>query len=469
MGRASRSARTAVAGLFAGDDQQFDADRSARLISPANELGSICPFAPMNPQQPNPTTPEWSVLQAVSAMLAGRTELQGILDGATRLLVELLNFHAASIRLVDESSGELRIASYYNMSQAYLDKGPLRAESSAVDSEALTGKAVYVADLRSDPRTVYREDARREGIVSGLITPLSHGGSAFGVLRVYTKEPYEFPPNQIALVQTIATQVAAAIVNARLTSELREADRLERQIRVAAEVQRRMIPSSVPKTDRFSFGCVYEPSWELCGDFYDFLEFPSGDIGVVIADVVGKGVPASLLMASARAALRSHAKRVYDVNEIMEEVNLRLHKDTLDSEFATAFYGVLSADAKRLTYCSAGHDPPMLLREGKIRELDIGGMPLGIDGTVKYVRSIEHLRPGDLILMYTDGVIDAANYEGDSFGRGRLQESLIRHAALPPTQLAKQILWDVRRYAGLARLMDDITLVAIGVNGPARK
>lgn len=423
----------------------------------------------MNASQPNPTTPEWSVLQAVAAMLAGRTELQAVLDGATRLLVELLDFHAASIRLIDEASGELRIASYYNMSQAYLDKGPLRAESSAVDSEALTGMTVYVADLRTDPRTVYREDARREGIVSGLITPLSHGGKAFGVLRVYTDAPYEFPPNQIALVQTIATQVAAAIVNARLTSELREADRLERQIRVAAEVQRRMIPAHAPQTERYSFGCVYEPSWELCGDFYDFLEFPTGDIGVVIADVVGKGVPASLLMASARAALRSHAKRVYDVNEIMEEVNLRLHKDTLDSEFATAFYGVLGADGKRFTYCSAGHDPPLLLRDGRIRELDIGGMPLGIDRTEKYVRSIEHLRSGDLILMYTDGVVDAANFEGDPFGRERLRESLLRHAALPASQLAKQILWDVRRYAGLSRLMDDITLVAIGVNAAAKK
>jgi len=423
----------------------------------------------MEPAIAHPATAEWSVLQAVAAMLAGRTELQAILDGATRLLVELLNFHAASIRLIDEATGELRIASYFNMSQAYLDKGPLNLTSSAIDSEALNGATVYVADLQTDPRTVYRDDARREGIVSGLVTPLSNGGRAFGALRVYTDKPYVFPPNQIALLQAIATQVAAAIVNARLTQELREADRLERQIRGAAEVQRRMIPAAAPESDRYSFGCVYEPSWELCGDFYDFLEFPTGDIGVVIADVVGKGVPASLLMASARAALRSHAKRVYDVNEIMEEVNLRLHKDTLDSEFATAFYGVLSADGNRLTYCSAGHDPPMLLRDGRIRELDVGGMLLGVDRDAKYVRAIEHLRPGDLILMYTDGVVDASNFEDVPFGRARLRESLLRHAALPAGQVARQILWDVRRYAGLARLMDDITLVAIGVTGATKR
>jgi len=415
--------------------------------------------------QPHTATPEWSVLQAVAAMLAGRTELQAILDGATRSLVELLHLRAASIRLVDEETGELRIASQSNMSQAYRDKGPIHRSASAIDSEALDGATVYVANLQTDPRTVYRDDARREGIVSGLVTPLSNGGRAFGVLRAYTAEPYVFPPNQVALLQAIATQVAAAIVNARLTKELREADRMERQIRGAAEVQRRMIPASAPVTDRFSFGCVYEPSWELCGDFYDFLEFPSGDIGVVIADVMGKGVPASLLMASARAALRSHAKRVYDVNVIVEEVNLRLYKDTLDSEFATAFYGVLSADGKRLTYCNAGHDPPMLLRDGTIRELSAGGMLLGVDRDAKYERAVQHLRQGDVILMYTDGIIDAANFEGETYGRVRLRESLLRHAALPPNQLARQILWDVRRYAGLSRLMDDITLVAIGANG----
>jgi len=413
--------------------------------------------------QSNQTLPELAALRAVAAMLAGRMELQAILDGTTRLLVDLLALRAASIRLVDEETGELKIASFHNMSQAYLDKGPLLVASSSIDAEALAGKTVYVADLPHDPRTVYKEDARREGLVSALVVPMSNRGRAFGVLRVYTGERHKFGPNEVALVETIAAQVATAIVNARLRAEAREAERLERQIRVAAEVQRRMIPAHAPRTPHYEFGCVYEPSWELCGDFYDFLEFPSGDIGVVIADVVGKGVPASLVMASARAALRSHAKRVYDVNEVVSEVNRRLFRDTLDSEFATAFYGVLSPDGKRLTYCNGGHDPPLLLRDGSIRELDVGGMLLGVDRDAKYVRAIEHLRPGDVILMYTDGVIDAANYQGDSFGRERLRESLIRHAALPAGQLAQQIKWDVRRYTGLTAHADDVTMVAIRV------
>jgi sigma-B regulation protein RsbU (phosphoserine phosphatase) len=407
---------------------------------------------------------ELAAIHDVASMLATRTNLQEILDGTCELLVKVMDLRAASIRLVDEESGELRIAAVANMSEAYLQKGPLRLADSRIDAEALGGKTVYIADVPNDPRTVYKDDARREGLVSGLVAPLACRGKAIGVLRAYTDRPNRFKQFQVALLQAIAAQVAAAIVNARLYREASDAERLERQVRLAAEVQRRMIPAGVPENPNYRFGCIYEPSSELGGDFYDFLEFPSGDIGVVIADVVGKGVPASLMMASARAALRSHAKRVYDVNDVISEVNLRLHKDTLDSEFVTAFYGVFSPDGRRLTYCNGGHEPVLLLRQGEVRELGVGGMVLGIDRDAKYVRAIEHLEPNDVLVMYTDGLLDATNYQDESYGRARLRESLRAHADLPARFLARQLLWDVRRFAGLAPAPDDMTIVVVRVS-----
>lgn len=411
---------------------------------------------------------ELRALYNVSATLAGRTRLQEILDLATRLLVEVLDLRGASLRLVDEETGELKEASVARLSEAYQHKGPLSVDSSLVDAEALTGKTVYVANLPEDPRTVYKEAARREGLVSALVTALFWRGKAIGVLRAYTDRPHRFTSFEESLMKAIASQAAAAITNARLRNEMREAERLERQVMQAMEVQRRMIPAAAPRHPHYRFGCVYEPSHELCGDFYDLLEFDTGDIGLVVADVAGKGVAASLMMASARSALRAHAKRVYDVDEVMRELNLRMCHDTLESEFITLFYGVLSADGRRLTYCNAGHEPPLLLRGGRVTALDVNGTVLGIDPDAEFTRSILHLHPGDLWICCTDGLVEAVNFSDEAYGRQRLEMSLRLHGSMPddmPTELiARQLLWDVRRFAGLSSLADDITLVVTQVS-----
>lgn len=406
---------------------------------------------------------ELAAIHDVASMLAGHSEPRKILDLSLNRLVEVMGLRAASARLLDDETGELRIAAVANLSPAYLNKGPLLVASSPIDEEALAGRTVYIADMPTDPRTVYKDDARREGLASGLVAPLASGGRTIGVMRAYTGKHQEFTPFDVALLQALAAQVASAIVTARLYEEAREADRLDRQVRLAADVQRRMIPAHPPANGHYEFGCVYEPSAELCGDFYDFLEFPSGEIGIVIADVVGKGVPASLIMASARSALRSHAKRVADVATVMAEVNQRLFDDTLDSEFVTAFYGVLGADGKTLTYCNAGHEPPLLARDGRIVRLGGGGMLLGIDTDAQYASHVEHLRPGDVLVFLTDGLVEAIDYQDEVYGRRRLHESIRRHLDCPTGVMAKQLLWDVRRFAGLATRSDDITLVVVRV------
>lgn len=408
------------------------------------------------------------VVHDVAAKLAGHVELQEILDTATRQLMETMGLRASAIRLLEEGTGVLRIASVCNLSPSYLDKQPIPAAASPIDREALEGRTVYIRDLRSDARTYYKSKAREEGLVSALVAPLQSDGRPIGVLRGYMDRVHEFSSFDALLMEAIASQVAAAIVNARLRRDAEEAERLNRQVRLASEVQRRMIPGVTPVNRHYEFGCVYEPSAELGGDFYDFLEYPNGEIGLVIADVVGKGVPASLMMASARSALRAHATCITEISELMGEVNLRLCRDTLPSEFVTAFYAVLDPGGRQLRYCNAGHEPLLLLRGGRVRSLDVGGLVLGIDCDARYEWGEEVLEPGDLVVLVTDGVVEAMNYDDVAFGRGRLIDSIVRYGGetpvLPIDELAKQILWDVRRFAGLARMSDDITIVAMRVN-----
>jgi sigma-B regulation protein RsbU (phosphoserine phosphatase) len=411
---------------------------------------------------------ELAALHEVSGTLAGRVELQEILDTATKKLVTVMGLGAAGLRLLDEDTGELQIASVARMSTGYLDTEPILLSESPIDQEALeTGKTLYVEDVRTDRRTYYKERARKEELVSALVTALASGGQRIGVLRAYMGYRHGFTPFDVSLLEAIASQVATAIVNARLRRDSEEAERLDRQMKLAREVQRRMIPARAPEHTRYQFGCAYEPSSDLGGDFYDFLDFPNGDIGVVIADVVGKGLPASLMMASARSAFRSQVKAHPDIGEPMRTVNHRLWQDTLPSEFVTAFYAVLSADGRRLTYCNAGHEPLLLLRAGTIRELDVGGLVLGIDPDARYDASRLSLKPGDLLVLFTDGMTEALNYDEEAYGRARLHDSIRLHGSMAPDMpvdlIAKQLLWDVRRFVGLAPQSDDMTLVVVRV------
>ena len=173
------------------------------------------------------------------------------------------------------------------------------------------------------------------------------------------------------------------------------------------------------------------------------------------------------MMASVRSALRSHARRVTDITDIIRSVNNRLEHDTLPHEFATAFYAEFSADGRSMKYCNAGHEPMLLLRDGVVQELDVGGLALGIVENTDYESGEVSLLPGDVLLTCTDGVLEALNYDGEAFGRARLHQSLRLHAALPfdvPIQLAaSQVLWDVRRFSGLVSPGDDLSLVVVRV------
>lgn len=406
---------------------------------------------------------ELSTLHRLSSMLADTTELQDILDRSAELVVEVLGVKAASVRLLDEETGELSIAAVRNLSPEYLSKGRISVKNSPIDEIALREGIVYVPNQPDDPRTVYPAEARREGIVSALVAAMTYRGKSVGVMRAYTDRPREFSASEQSLLRTMASQMAAAIIHARLRRDALEAERLERQVAMASAVQRRMLPAVPPRHAHLEFGAVYRPSLALSGDFYDFLELPKGNIGVSIADVVGKGIPASLTMASVRATLRAHAKSIYDIDKIIAEVNRQLCRDTQISEFVTAFYGVFSPDGRRFTYCNAGHEPPLLLRGERIETLDAGGFVLGIDAEAKYDKGIAALRPGDVVLMFTDGIVEGINFDGEAYGRVRLKASLIEHRGLPAQNLAGQILWDLRRFRGLADQSDDISIVVIKV------
>jgi sigma-B regulation protein RsbU (phosphoserine phosphatase) len=267
---------------------------------------------------------------------------------------------------------------------------------------------------------------------------------------------------KIDLLKAVAAQAAAAIENARLLEETLQAQALEKQVQMAADVQQRMIPQEPPNVPGIDLAAVYVPCYELGGDFYDFIPLQGDNLGLAVADVAGKGVPASLIMASVRAALRAHVDNVYYLYEVVRRINQMVHRDTKTAEFVTLFYGVLDARSRRLTYCNAGHPPGLLLRAGKIIELTSDNMVLGVDPNEDYQQSIIDLASGDILLLYTDGLPDAMNFNQETFGRQRLIEAFKKGGATAE-EVSQNILWEIRKFVGMARRTDDITMIVVRV------
>ncbi len=425
------------------------------LYMVANAIARLCYQEYQMRQRIN----ELTVVYNVTTMLAAARNLENVLQRTVEMVCDAMETKAASLRLVDADKDELVIKAVHNLSKEYLDKGKVLLSTAEIDRTALSSKGYeYAPVFAEDPRTQYPEEARREGIVSMLSVGMRYKGKSIGVLRVYTDAPRTFSQFQIDLMKAIAAQAAVAIENARLAEESVATQALERQIQMAAQVQQRMIPQTPPTLPGVEFAATYVPHFDLGGDFYDFIPLPYDNVGLVIADVSGKGLPASLTMAAVRAALRAQVDNVYYLYEVMRRINLMICRDNKVGEFVTLFYGVLDATNRRFTYCNAGHPSALILRDGQIIELSSENMVLGVDPTEQYVQRVVDLQSGDLLLLYTDGLMDAMNFENKTFGRQRIIEAFLQGGATAEA-VAGNLIWSMRRFAGLSKRMDDITIV----------
>ncbi len=411
---------------------------------------------------------ELAALYRVSTVLSGSNDLQHILDTAARETAAVLGVDAVVIRLLEDGPDgpELKRRANHGLSDSYVNRNQLLVNRSEMYTKAMAGDVIYIEDLPTDPRTYYPEDARREGLNSMLALGLIDQGTAIGSIQAYTTQVRAFTKEQVKLFRAVAQLVATAISKQRLETDRRRNAETLRQLNLAADVQRRMLPRREPQLPGLDIAARYVPSFQLSGDFYDFIKLGDDNMGFAIGDVAGKGIAASLLMAAVRASLRAYAHDVYHLDEVIRRVNVALTRDTLDNEFATLWYGVYNPHTRRLTYCNAGHEPPLLLRDGKLIPLDVGGMIVGIDRTQPYENSVIDLKPGDLILLYTDGLPDAMNPDQQRFGRERIDglfgDYLERPDAFPTARdFLNHVLRQLREHTGPRRGSDDTTLVVL--------
>jgi serine phosphatase RsbU (regulator of sigma subunit) len=400
-------------------------------------------------------------------LVAGTFSLPEVLDKLAEAAVKILKVKSCCIRLLDDEAGELAMRSTYNLSEEYRDKGPV-SKNDKVIKAAFAGEAVVLDDMRVDGRVKYQEAAKKEGLVSQLTVAMVFRDKPIGVLRVYSPKSKRFYEDDISLARGVASQCAAAITNARLYARAVEGARMAEQMRLAGIVQRRMIPAKAPDIPGLDIAATYIPCFDVGGDFYDFVEQGEDNLVVVIADVIGKGVPAAIMTSSFRGAVRAYSdcdNCGRAIEGIVEKLNKMACSECRPGEFVSMFYAVINYKKMKMTYCNCGHEPTIMVRDGKQVDLDKGGLVLGVDEKAEYEIGSVNLKKDDSLIFYTDGLIDAANFDGDMWGREELQRIIKRHAGGTATNMVKEVLRYRRRFVGLAKQTDDTSIIVIKANG----
>lgn len=404
-------------------------------------------------------------LYQLVTLVAGELSLQEVLDKLAEAAVLAVGVKACSIRLLDDEAGDLKMRSTYGLSEEYRNKGQVSKHDDVIKA-AFDGKAVVVDDMRIDGRVKYKKAAKKEGLVSQLTVVMRFRNKGIGVLRLYSPKPKHFDEDDIVLARAVASQCAVAITNARLYSRAVDGARMAEQMRLAGIVQRRMIPDSAPLIDGFDIAATYIPCFDVGGDFYDFIKPADGRLVIAIADVIGKGVPAAIMTSSFRGALRAYSDMYHDPGDICDviaKLNRLACDECRDGEFVTLFYAVFDTKKKTLTYCNCGHEPVVLSRNGCISDMEAGGLVLGVERDVEYEIETLDLSSEDVLLFYTDGLTDAINYEGSSWGREKMLKALLRHVDGSAEQIVGNLLRYRRRFVGLAKQIDDTSVIAVKI------
>ena len=409
-----------------------------------------------------------------------------------RLIVEssvrILDAHGGALYLVDRTGTRLKLA-YVSQGcpplievpsrvlqqaastpvalDSYLRSHSVNAGEGLIGRVWKSGEAIHLTDVEHVTELAnLRETAL--GTASAMVTPLLYGRQNMGVLAVANgAESPPFSPSDFVVFKSISEQSAFALYNAIIYSEANEKKRLDHDLQIARDIQRILLPAQPPPIEGFDIAGINIPAREVSGDYFDYIKVDEERLGVVIADVSGKGVPASLIMAICRSVLRAEARLGQSPAEVLQKVNRQLYPDIKEDMFISMAYLILDHKNDHVTLSRGGHDAPLLYRAatGKVEVLKPPGMALGIDSGDVFDRITGDLsvplERDDCLVLYTDGVTEMLAANGDEFGPERMIQSIRASASEGAQGIIARLTDDVRDFAGGHPQNDDITLIVV--------
>jgi serine phosphatase RsbU (regulator of sigma subunit) len=413
-----------------------------------------------------------------------RSDYRAMMETFTRKLVTIFDFKTLKETVVDVLKKEMLVENVYLCA---LDQGKPegseKREYVFFPDEAQEEKTLSFA--KSDPLFAVLGEKTRPILLSDLsvaesksaffgllsrlgvflVVPMVSQNELVGFIGLSKKTTrFRYGYEDITLLGVLANQMVIAMNNARLYQESLEKQKLEEELALARQIQLALLPKVCPKGEFFELSAFTQPARQVGGDYYDFFKTEDGRVGIAIADATGKGMPAAMLMSLVQASLRAEAKNRLCPSRLISNINQLIFSSTSPEKFATMFYGEFDPENKRLIYCNAGHNYPVLIhQDGRAEFLDTGGLILGAFEDALYEKGEIPLQKDDLLFFYSDGLTENFNDKDEEFGEKRLLDLLLGNRSLDPERLKEKVIEEATDFTGGAPPWDDFTLVVLRI------
>ncbi len=411
-------------------------------------------------------------------LIRDKSDYRNMMETFSRELITLFDFEKLSQRVIETLRNDMMVEHVF-LSIYDEDKGSwyfFPGGDSQQLKPSLSFQDPFLKMLSNRDRPSLLEDLspQKESSITypvllnlkvHLVVPLKEKGKLIGFIALSRKfTGFRYSYEDITLLTVLANQLVVAINNAKLYAQSLEKQRLEEELNLARQIQLGLLPKAFPQSRYFQISAYTHPARQVGGDYYDFLEKEDGRVVIALADASGKGIPAALLVSLLHASLRAEAKSGLPLWQTVARVNSLIFSSTSAERFATMFYGELDPGSRKLVYCNAGHNYPILVRGGnQVHFLDVGGLLLGAFADAVYQMGEVSLKSQDLIFFYSDGLTEARNQQDEEFGEQRLIGLLLKWSYLSADQLKEKIIYEVNDFASGTVQYDDQTLAVLKI------
>ncbi len=424
----------------------------------------------MNPPiQPAPdpslsTVDKLRLLHDITKTISRSLDHDELLNLVMDTLRSLLPYDAAGIYLMDTGTDndnpyifKSKAIRGYEISFELIEPR-LKLGEGFLGRVAESGKAIISPDVSKDARYF----AARARTRSEMMAPIISNDKVIGVFDLESDRLNAYTEDDLSVLQMLTSQVAIIIEKVQLHEQLVEQKRIQAQLEIARQVQLELLPDHDPDLADFDISAYVFPTEEVSGDYYDWVEVFEDQIGITVADAVGKGIPAALLMAFLRGSIRAGVQTGYASHILLSKINNLLWDSIEDNRFVTAIYGILDTTNRTFVFANAGHNPPLLIKpDGEYRFVEYGDTPLGMFYDARYHQHFIRFEKDQVLVIYTDGITEAANAIGEEFGPDRFAKSVLAAIDQPAKKMIDHIRKDVADFTERKFLDDDGTLFIV--------
>jgi len=405
------------------------------------------------------------MLLDITKTISRTLDLDEVLTLVMDTVGSLIPFDAAGIYLLNSSiiNGEKQYSFKSKAIRGYhisfeMIEPRLKLGEGFIGYAAQTGKPLISPDVSQDERYF----PARPNTKSEMVAPIISNDEVIGVFDLESDNLNAYDQDDLQILLLLASQVAIIIEKVELHKQLVENKRIQAQLEVARQVQLELLPPADPKLEGFDISAYIFPTEEVSGDYYDWVEMFEDQIGIVVADAVGKGIPAALLMSFLRASLRSCVQIGYAPHIAMSKVGNLLWDSVEANQFITAIYGILDATNRTFVFSNAGHNPPLLIKpNGEYRFVEYGDLPLGMFQNSHYHQHFIKFEESQVLVLYTDGITESANANGEEYGQDRFARRVLEGINLPAKELIDFVRKGVADFTERKFLDDDGTLFIV--------